>query len=140
MSKHDLRYIKGQGISLGSHTVTHASVKKLDQRELFLQINKSRETLTELGESFHAFSYPWGKWSDKASEVLKASGYECALIASGAKPLKNIDVFRLPRITMTGDMNLKKFEAIFGRTNHIMRVLRGSFSTLRSYLVPEELE
>lgn len=55
MSEDEVRYIKAQGISLGSHTLTHANLTLLDHEDLQRQLRESHDGLTRLGESFYAF-------------------------------------------------------------------------------------
>ncbi|MFZ0929705.1 MAG: polysaccharide deacetylase family protein [Syntrophobacteraceae bacterium] len=81
MSEDEIRCIKAQGISLGSHTATHANLPLLNHEDLQRQLRDSRDRLSFLGESFYAFSYPWGQWSDQVVDAVKASGYECAVAA-----------------------------------------------------------
>lgn len=67
MSESEARFIKAQGISLGSHSATHANLTLLGPEELGRQLRDSRDRLTSLGESFCAFSYPWGQWSRRGN-------------------------------------------------------------------------
>jgi len=113
MAEDEIRHIRAQGIALGSHTMTHADLTTLDQEELYRQLKESRARLRDLGESFYAFSYPWGQWSSQASGAVKASGYECAVTVSGEIRPGRADIYCLPRITMRGDMDFKSFQAFF---------------------------
>ncbi|HPN24266.1 MAG TPA: polysaccharide deacetylase family protein [Syntrophales bacterium] len=115
MSEDEVRYIKAKGISLGSHTSTHANLTILDNEDLHRQLSDSRYRLTLLGESFYAFSYPWGQWSSQVVNAVKASGYKCAVIVGGDMRPDKTDIYCLPRITMTGNMDLKAFRSLFAR-------------------------
>ncbi len=135
MGEDEVIHIKTQGISLGSHTTTHANMKIiLDRQELQRQLSESYDALTHLGESFYAFSYPWGQWSTGVVETVKASGYECAVKVGGEMRLDKIDVHLLPRITMRGDMGIDSFQAIFSRKTYIVQMLRRYLVTLRYVL------
>lgn len=112
MAEDEIRHIRAQGIALGSHTMTHADLTTLDQEELYRQLTESRARLSDLGESFYAFSYPWGQWSSQILGAVKASGYECAVTVGGEMRPGRIDIYRLPRITLKGDMDLKSFQAL----------------------------
>jgi peptidoglycan/xylan/chitin deacetylase (PgdA/CDA1 family) len=113
MDEDELRYIRAQGITLGSHTLTHVNLKNLNPEELDRQLKKSRTKLKDLGESFYAFSYPWGQWSDSILEAVQNSGYECAVGVGGKMRPNRVDIYHLPRITMRADINLKSFQALF---------------------------
>jgi len=70
MSENEVRCIKGQGISLGSHTATHASLPLLSREDLRRQLGDSRDRLCFLGETFYALSYPWGQWSNQVVDAV----------------------------------------------------------------------
>ena len=125
MSEDEVRYIKAQGISLGSHTATHANLTLLDHEDLQRQLRDSRDALTRLGESFYAFSYPWGQWTNQIVDAVKASGYECALAVGEQMRLTAANAYLLPRITMTRDMDLKRFQSLLMRTRLEMELRRG---------------
>ena len=100
MAEDEIKYIRSQGITLGSHTMTHTDLTTLHQEELHRQLTESRARLRDLGESFYAFSYPWGQWSSQILDAVKASGYECAVTVGGEMRPGRIDIYRLPRMTM----------------------------------------
>ena len=116
MSEDEARSIKAQGISLGSHTATHAKLTHLDQKDVRRQLKDSHDTLIRLGESFYAFSYPWGQWSSQIADAVKASGYECAVGVGGQMRLTSVNPYCLPRITMRGDVDMKRFRSRLMRT------------------------
>jgi len=117
MSADEARYIKSRGVSLGSHTATHARLTLLDQEAVRRQLEDSRDALTRLGEDFHAFAYPWGQSSKQIEEAVKESGYACALSVGGQMRLKAADIYLLPRLTMRGDMSLGRFGSALKRTS-----------------------
>ncbi|WP_170242000.1 polysaccharide deacetylase family protein [Geobacter argillaceus] len=124
MTEDEVRYIKTQGISLGSHTATHAKLTLLDHADLQRQLRDSHDALTRLGESFYAFSYPWGQWSDQVVDAVKAAGFACALAVGELTRLTAADTYRLPRITMTRDMELTRFQSLMTRTRVEMELRR----------------
>jgi peptidoglycan/xylan/chitin deacetylase (PgdA/CDA1 family) len=124
MSEDEVRYIKSKGISLGSHTATHANLTLLDQEDMQRQLEDSHDKLSHLGESFYSFSYPWGQWSPQSVEAVKASGYECA-VTVGEQPRNTAaDAYFLPRIIMRHDINLKHFHMLLTRTSVEMEMRR----------------
>jgi peptidoglycan/xylan/chitin deacetylase (PgdA/CDA1 family) len=130
MSEDEVRSIKAQGISLGSHTATHANMPRLVHDKLQRQLKDSRDRLTNLGETFYAFSYPWGQWSSQIADAVKAAGYECALAVGEQTRYTAANTFCLPRITMTRDMDMKSFQAQLTRTR-IEKEIRRRYRTLR---------
>lgn len=131
MSEDEVRSIKSRGISLGSHTATHVKLTHLGHEELKRQICDSRDRLVSLGESFYAFSYPWGQWSNQVADAVKASGYECALAVGERTRLAAANAYCLPRIPMRRDMDLKHFQSLLSRTSIEMELRRGYQLALR---------
>ncbi len=125
MSEDELRYIKAQGISLGSHTATHANLTLLNDIDVHRELRDSHDRLAQLGESFYAFSYPWGQWSSQIVDAVKGSGYECAVAIGEQMRLTDGNKYILPRITMRRDIDLKRFQSFLMRTNIEMEMRRG---------------
>jgi peptidoglycan/xylan/chitin deacetylase (PgdA/CDA1 family) len=116
MSEDEVRCIRAQGISLGSHTATHANLPLLSHEQLQRQLRDSRDRLTLLGETFYALSYPWGQWSDQVVDAVKASAYECATVVGEQTRFTADNTYLLPRIAMTREMDLKRFQSLLTRT------------------------
>lgn len=125
MSEDEVRYIKTKGISLGSHTATHENLTLLNHDVLQRQLRDSHDSLTRLGESFCAFSYPWGKWSSPIADAVKTAGYECALAVGEEMWLTAENRYCLPRITMTRKIELNRFQTLLSRSRVEMELLRG---------------
>ncbi len=111
MTEDEVRAIKARGMSLGSHTATHANLPLLDEAEMLRELTDSCDRLGFLGESFRVFSYPWGQWSPRVVETVKAAGYECALAVGGWMRTASANTYLLPRVTMTREMGLKDFRS-----------------------------
>lgn len=124
MSVDEVRSIKAKGISLGSHTSTHANLTLLGPEGLKHELEESRDALTRLGESFYAFSYPWGRWSSGVADAVRASGYACALAVGERTQLTAANAYLLPRITMTRDVDLMRFRALLTRTRFEIEMRR----------------
>jgi peptidoglycan/xylan/chitin deacetylase (PgdA/CDA1 family) len=124
MSEDEVSQIKAKGISLGSHTATHANLTILDSEEMKRQLVDSHDTLTRLGESFYAISYPWGQWSSQVIDAVESSGYECALAVGERTRVTTSDIYRLPRIAMSNDMEQKRFQSFLTRTHLEMEIRR----------------
>lgn len=124
MSEDDVIYIKSKGISIGSHTSTHANLTLLDKNELQKQLKKSYDTLTSFGESFYAFSYPWGQWSNHTVNAIKLSGFECAVSVGERTRFTIANKYALPRISMLRNINIEQFRILLSRTNFYISLKR----------------
>ncbi|MGA2226342.1 MAG: polysaccharide deacetylase family protein [Syntrophobacteraceae bacterium] len=124
LSEDEVRCIKARGISLGSHTATHVNLPLLNREEMRRQLRDSHNRLTLLGETFYALSYPWGQWSRQVVDTVKASGYECATVVGEQTGFTADAIYLLPRITMTRNMDLRRFQSLLKRTLFEMELRR----------------
>jgi peptidoglycan/xylan/chitin deacetylase (PgdA/CDA1 family) len=110
MTEEEVRQLKAQGMSLGSHTLTHMDLTALGNEELRRQLVTSRTKLADFGETFFSFSYPWGKHTDREVAAVKAAGYDCAVTVGGTTSFSRVDLYRLGRLIMHRDLNLDSFK------------------------------
>jgi peptidoglycan/xylan/chitin deacetylase (PgdA/CDA1 family) len=128
MTEYEVRSIKAQGISLGSHTATHANLALLSREDLKRQLRDSYDALIRLGESFPTLSYPWGQYTRQIEEAVKASNFECALAVGEQTRLTAANRYRLPRITIRNDMDIKRFQSLLTRTRSEIELRRGCWA------------
>jgi len=83
LTRDELEELRAQGFSLGSHTVTHADLRKLDDAALEQELVESRAAIAELGETFIPFAYPGGTFSRRERDAVAGAGYDCAVIVGG---------------------------------------------------------
>ena len=107
MSEKEVWYVKSHGISLGSHTLTHPDLTTLSDEELQRQLVNSRITLTDFGETFYSFAYPFGYYKKREVEAVKAAGYKCALTVNANFP--GPDLCQLGRFSVDCDMDIDSF-------------------------------
>jgi len=122
MTEADARYIKTKDISLGSHTADHVNLTLVDEDGLEKQLKASYDTLSILGETFHAFSYPWGQWSPQVGVAVKSAGYQCALAVGQQTRIAPADLFRLPRVTLGHHADLAYFQSVLTRSPVAMAI------------------
>jgi peptidoglycan/xylan/chitin deacetylase (PgdA/CDA1 family) len=110
MTKAEVRLVKDQGVSLGSHTLTHVDLTGVGNEELQRQLVSSRTILSDFGETFYSFSYPWGRHTDREVAALKCAGYECAVTVGEPANFFQPDLFRLGRLMLHRDLDLESFK------------------------------
>lgn len=116
MTEDGAHHIKEKGFSLGSHTITHINLETASQQDLQQQLKESYDILTRLGETFYSLAYPWGQWSDRVVDAVKAAGFECA-VAVGETTCMDVDNrYQLPRISITKDTDMASFQSLLTRT------------------------
>jgi peptidoglycan/xylan/chitin deacetylase (PgdA/CDA1 family) len=87
------------GISIGSHTATHAYLPSVEAARRVSEIAGSKADLENaLGRPVTAFSYPFGMSDGPSRAVVEESGYSLAI--AGARPLSHLDALQLPRVWM----------------------------------------
>jgi len=101
MTWEDLRQLSNWGFEIGSHTHTHPRLSELSEKDVFEEMEKSKNKIeAEIGLSVKHFAWPWGKsqdipyiYRDFARKLAYAS------CSSGIRGLcdSGSDVFNLPR-------------------------------------------
>lgn len=68
------------GMTIGSHSLDHASLTKLDDIQLRDELVNSKKILEEkIGKQVDLFSYPGGDYNDHVIELVKEAGYQAAV-------------------------------------------------------------
>jgi peptidoglycan/xylan/chitin deacetylase (PgdA/CDA1 family) len=83
LNRDELCQLRSEGFQLGSHTVTHADLRSLDDATLKRELADSRATIAELGEAFIPFAYPGGTFTQRERDAVKRAGYDCGVIVGG---------------------------------------------------------
>jgi peptidoglycan/xylan/chitin deacetylase (PgdA/CDA1 family) len=96
-----LRALVERGVEVGSHTVTHAHLGRLDDAELARELRDSRGRCEdELGRPCRYLAYPYGEHDERAQRAARAAGYRAAFaLASGADARNR---YAFPRVDLYG--------------------------------------
>lgn len=99
----DVLKMHGEGCSFGSHTRTHIALTKTPADIASRELNESREELeTLLDEPVTSFCYPYAKQNAVVRGLVRAAGYNCALIGRGGVNRVSRDPYALRRIKIDG--------------------------------------
>lgn len=112
MSEAEVRELRPRGISLGSHTVTHAQLTNVSDEELWRELAESKARLAELGEARLPLAYPWGQCTGREAAAAKAAGYTCSLSVGRMANLPRATLYRLGRMIVRGDVSLHTFGSL----------------------------
>ncbi|RLC80728.1 MAG: hypothetical protein DRJ03_21120 [Chloroflexi bacterium] len=91
-----VREMSRNGISIGAHTLSHRSLKRLSPEEIRRELVESKARLEEkLGQPVEFFAYPYGAIRDINTEIARlvaASGYDCAVttLSGSNRPGQNL--------------------------------------------------
>jgi peptidoglycan/xylan/chitin deacetylase (PgdA/CDA1 family) len=117
LSWEQLRQLKNEGFTIGSHTIAHSDLSKRDDNEdeasymerLRSEILKSKKILdTKLDQDTMIFAYPFGRVNHRAMLVTSRSGYRLAVtVQRGGNP------FFANRYALQRDQILKRDMSTF---------------------------
>jgi len=90
------------GMEIGSHSMTHGNLTKLDTAQARKEISYSKNKLEKIfSVQVNHFCYPYGKFNDMSSENVEISGYHTATTVRRGRAEPTMDIFKLPRIFVT---------------------------------------
>ncbi len=79
LTEAEARRLVDAGMELGSHTMTHADLRALDDGALARELEDSRAAVEELtGRPCRTLAYPFGLWDARVAGAVRRAGYELA--------------------------------------------------------------
>lgn len=68
------------GMTIGSHSLDHAALSKVDDQQLRAELSGSKKILEEkIGKTVDLLAYPGGSYSSRVIELAKEAGYQAGL-------------------------------------------------------------
>lgn len=105
MDWQDINYILKQGVEIGSHTLTHPSLREIDIKEAEREIEFSKKKLEDkLGVEIKSFCYPYGHYNQAVRDVVEKTGYRYAFTTKHGSFNPQDDPYQIKRITVFGNM------------------------------------
>ena len=107
-----LKELRAAGWEIGSHTMSHSNLKKIDLTQVGPEVEKSRAAIGEaLGEVPDTFAYPYGGGEDVPAivDAIRKAGYRSAVtVRAGKWPVPKLRErpFNLPRSFIRGDESM----------------------------------
>ena len=94
------RSMQEQGISFGSHTVSHRDLTQLSDDECYAELAESRQMLGDLlGRPSTLLAYPGGRHDERVRRLAQKAGYEAAFTlperreASGTHAIPRVGIY-----------------------------------------------
>lgn len=110
MSAEQLRLLAREGISIGSHTRTHARLTELPPEQATREIADSRKELEDmLGQAVEYFAYPFGLFNEAVRDMVAKAGYRAACSTRSGFNRPGEDIYLLRRIDVFGTDKLWQF-------------------------------
>lgn len=106
----DLRRMAREGLSVGSHSVTHRDLRRLSDKELHWELWRSQQRLQdELGIPIEDICYPQAKWDARVTSAARRY-YLRGFVAGGRRAQPEQNPLAIPRFPIK--RSLKRFELL----------------------------
>ena len=115
-------------MGVGAHTLTHPVLSQVSDEAAWKEISESRCKLEQvIGKPVWALAYPFGDLASvtkREQEMAERAGFRCAFLNVNGGLGAPMPRFALPRVHISGAMNLGEFEA---HVSGLYRSLRHRF-------------
>jgi peptidoglycan/xylan/chitin deacetylase (PgdA/CDA1 family) len=106
-----LRQMAERGHTIGSHTVSHPRLTRLDDEAVRWELARSRESLgAVLGAPPEWLAYPYGSIAPRIMDIARQCGYRGAVSTIRDNSVKGANPMALPRVMVqpgTGPLRLR---------------------------------
>ncbi len=135
LREEEIRGLAGEGVSIGSHGMTHRDFTRLNDAALAAELADSKAWLERTtGRRVDALSYPWGRVNRRVAEAARVAGYRRCF------GLRGLGDFCIARTALySPDQIPGVFEATALLAPRAGRVLRDSAGALGGWLVARAL-
>lgn len=100
-----IREMQGSGVMIGSHSVSHADLTRLDRSDLLHELRDSKEYLESiLGQSINLLAFPYGRFNRRVWDLALEIGYT-HLFTTQLGWHNGFEKFLFSRLCVTQDMN-----------------------------------
>jgi peptidoglycan/xylan/chitin deacetylase (PgdA/CDA1 family) len=103
-----VKFLANSGlVEIGSHTMTHANLDKLDDAQCLSELTQSKLQLEQLiQQPVTSFAYPFGIYSVRDVQLAKQAGYQNAVTTIEGIDGPQPDFMQLQRIKISGKDSL----------------------------------
>ena len=117
LSSIQLRNLANMGFEIGSHSMTHAFLTDLPQKQLHEELAGSKAHIEQIiGKSVDHFSCPGGRWNKEIGDLARKAGYRSMATSRIGVNSHLTDPFQLARIPILAKTKLDEFrDLIAGR-------------------------
>lgn len=139
----DVRQLAGEGVTIGSHGMTHVNMTALSDAALEAELALSRDLLQRLsGQTVDAVSFPWGLSDERVAAAARRAGYRLGFgahvgrAAPSAAGRAAASAYLIPRLGLYGpDQLLPGFAVAAIGDSHPLRSLRTGLERMGQGLV-----
>ncbi len=106
----DLRALRDSAVTLGSHSLTHVDLSRVDNDAIRREVADSRARLEDtLGTAVEHFAYPFGRVRQYAYDAVREAGYRTAATVADGAVRRGDDPLLLSRVEVYNWDDLKRF-------------------------------
>ena len=143
MTAEQVAELPSRGVSVGSHSATHANLPALGDAALRHELIDSRARLCELlGSDVDLLAYPFGRYDERVIEFAREAGYLAACSTRSGFNSEGTDPMALRRVDVYGTDSLRAFRhklelgvndgSIHARLGYYGRRLRNALQPTKS--------
>ncbi|MEN8352532.1 polysaccharide deacetylase family protein [Acinetobacter towneri] len=109
LNDEQVKFLSNSGlIEIGSHTMTHANLAKLDDAECLDELIKSKQSLENLiHQPVNSFAYPFGIYAERDVSLAQQAGYTNAVTTQEGVDEQLPDFMQLKRIKISGKDSIR---------------------------------
>lgn len=109
MNREQVKELAAAGNELGSHTVSHAVLTRLDEAHLKMEVTEPRQKLQSLiGSPIVTFCYPEGRHNSRVVNSVRQAGYRVAMTVERGSWTPDTPPLEIPRFRMAEQVDLQK--------------------------------
>jgi peptidoglycan/xylan/chitin deacetylase (PgdA/CDA1 family) len=116
LTESDAAALAARGWEVGSHTMSHPTLTKVDDLTLAAELGRSKEAIERLtGNECLSVAYPKGRADARVVSAARTAGYRAGAALEGGTDLGTV-VLAWPRVGVRGDDSLRVFGLKCSRT------------------------
>jgi peptidoglycan/xylan/chitin deacetylase (PgdA/CDA1 family) len=141
LSWEQVREMSDNGISFGSHTLTHPFLTKISRKQVQKEIHFSKDIIEQrIGKPVTSFAYPSGDFDSDIKEIVKKTGYSAAVSTISGYNCASNDAYELRRnVIQLQSVYHKLFPLSFlVEITGLLEHLRVPYHRMRRLWVPDE--
>lgn len=118
LSPDAIKEMSNYGIDIQSHTINHPKLDSLTYDKQLAELKESKQALESItGKPVTSIAYPFGNFNDDTIRAAKAAGYSFGFTTNRGLADRTDDSFKIDRIYISSNYNLKLFKEILATTN-----------------------
>ncbi len=127
MNLGELRELVASDMTVGAHSVSHPRLTRMSSQNVRVELQRNREDLCRvLGREVWALAYPFGdpsSVSEREIALAQQSRFTCAFLNVEDSFVCDRNLFALPRVHVTGDLNCAELDARISGVHASLRQL-----------------